>query len=124
MDPTTAMYVAQGIHGLAYGMILFLVASGLNIIFGMMGILNLAHASFFMLSAYFCLPVRFHDRKFLGGFASGAGRHRFFRNSPGKVSSQKNPRSWTYGRIDHNGGSLSGHSGRRKDLLGNREPAA
>jgi len=53
MDPTTAMYVAQGIHGLAYGMILFLVASGLNIIFGMMGILNLAHASFFMLSAYF-----------------------------------------------------------------------
>jgi len=53
MDPKTAMYVAQGIHGLAYGMILFLVASGLNIIFGMMGILNLAHAAFFMLSAYF-----------------------------------------------------------------------
>ncbi|MBI4963182.1 MAG: branched-chain amino acid ABC transporter permease [Desulfomonile tiedjei] len=54
MDPKTAMYIAQGIHGLAYGMILFLVASGLNIIFGMMGILNLAHAAFFMLSAYFC----------------------------------------------------------------------
>ncbi|MBM4330844.1 MAG: branched-chain amino acid ABC transporter permease [Deltaproteobacteria bacterium] len=54
MDPTTAMYVAQGIHGLAYGMVLFLVASGLTMIFGMMGILNLAHASFFMLSAYFC----------------------------------------------------------------------
>jgi branched-chain amino acid transport system permease protein len=54
MDPKTAMYVAQGIHGLAYGMILFLIASGLNIIFGMMGILNLAHTAFFMLSAYFC----------------------------------------------------------------------
>ena len=53
MDPKTAMYVAQGIHGLAYGMILFLVASGLTMIFGMMGILNLAHASFFMLAAYF-----------------------------------------------------------------------
>lgn len=52
MDPITAMYVAQGIHGLAYGMILFLIASGLNVIFGMMGVLNLAHASFFMLSAY------------------------------------------------------------------------
>jgi len=52
MDPTTAMYVAQGIHGLAYGMVLFLIASGLNVIFGMMGVLNLAHASFFMLSAY------------------------------------------------------------------------
>jgi branched-chain amino acid transport system permease protein len=54
MDPTTAMYVAQGIHGLAYGMILFLVASGLTMIFGMMDILNLAHAAFFMLAAYFC----------------------------------------------------------------------
>jgi branched-chain amino acid transport system permease protein len=54
MDPKTAMYVAQGIHGLAYGMILFLIASGLNMIFGMMGILNLAHTAFFMLSAYFC----------------------------------------------------------------------
>ena len=52
MNPTTAMYVAQGLHGLAYGMILFLIASGLNVIFGMMGVLNLAHASFFMLSAY------------------------------------------------------------------------
>jgi branched-chain amino acid transport system permease protein len=54
MDPTTAMYVAQGIHGLAYGMVLFLVASGLTLIFGMMDILNLAHAAFFMLAAYFC----------------------------------------------------------------------
>lgn len=53
VDATMAMYVAQGIHGLAYGMILFLVASGLTLIFGMMGILNLAHAAFFMLSAYF-----------------------------------------------------------------------
>lgn len=57
MDVTTAMYVAQGIHGLAYGMVLFLVASGLTLIFGMMGILNLAHAAFFMLSAYFCYQV-------------------------------------------------------------------
>ena len=57
MDAVTAMYVAQGIHGLAYGMVLFLVASGLTLIFGMMGILNLAHASFFMLSAYFSYSV-------------------------------------------------------------------
>ena len=35
-------------------MLLFLLASGLTLIFGMMGILNIAHASFFMLSAYFC----------------------------------------------------------------------
>jgi branched-chain amino acid transport system permease protein len=54
MDSTTAMYIAQTLNGLAYGMLLFLVASGLTLIFGMMGILNIAHASFFMLSAYFC----------------------------------------------------------------------
>ena len=57
MDSTTAMYVAQGLHGLAYGMLLFLVASGLTMIFGMMGILNLAHASFFMISAYLCHTI-------------------------------------------------------------------
>jgi branched-chain amino acid transport system permease protein len=51
------MYLAQGIHGLAYGMLLFLVASGLTLIFGMMGILNIAHASFFMVSAYLCVSV-------------------------------------------------------------------
>jgi len=51
------MYVSQAIHGIAYGMILFLIASGLNLIFGMMGVLNLAHASFFMLSGYFCYQV-------------------------------------------------------------------
>lgn len=54
MDPKTAMYVAQAIHGIAYGMVLFLVSSGLTLIFGMMNILNLAHAAFFMLAAYFC----------------------------------------------------------------------
>jgi len=52
MDATVAMYLAQGIHGVAYGMMLFLIAAGLTLIFGMMGILNLAHGAFFMLSAY------------------------------------------------------------------------
>ncbi|OPX37843.1 MAG: branched-chain amino acid ABC transporter permease [Desulfobacteraceae bacterium 4484_190.1] len=51
------MYIAQGIHGLAYGMTLFLIAAGLTLIFGMMGILNLAHAGFFMLSAYFAYQI-------------------------------------------------------------------
>jgi branched-chain amino acid transport system permease protein len=57
MDPTVSMYVSQGIHGITYGMVLFLIASGLTIIFGMMGILNMAHASFFMLSSYICYQV-------------------------------------------------------------------
>jgi branched-chain amino acid transport system permease protein len=57
MSPAAVLYVSQAIHGLAYGMLLFLVASGLTLIFGMMGILNLAHASFAMLAAYFCYQV-------------------------------------------------------------------
>ena len=57
MSPTTILYISQGIHGLAYGMLLFLLASGLTMIFGMMGILNIAHASFFMLAAYFSYTI-------------------------------------------------------------------
>ena len=57
MSPTAVLYVSQAIHGLAYGMLLFLVSSGLTLIFGMMGILNIAHASFAMLAAYFSYQV-------------------------------------------------------------------
>jgi branched-chain amino acid transport system permease protein len=48
----TFILITQFVHGLAYGLLLFLVAAGLSMIFGMMDILNLAHASFFMLAAY------------------------------------------------------------------------
>jgi branched-chain amino acid transport system permease protein len=44
--------VIQALHGLAYGMLLFLVASGLTLVFGMMSVLNIAHVSFYMLGAY------------------------------------------------------------------------
>jgi branched-chain amino acid transport system permease protein len=57
MTPTAVLYISQAMHGLAYGMLLFLVASGLTLIFGMMGILNIAHASFAMLAAYFAFQV-------------------------------------------------------------------
>jgi branched-chain amino acid transport system permease protein len=46
------LYATQGLHGLVYGMLLFLVASGLTLVFGMMGILNIAHAAFYVLGAY------------------------------------------------------------------------
>ncbi len=42
--------VIQSLHGLVYGMLLFLVASGLTLVFGMMDVLNIAHASFYMLA--------------------------------------------------------------------------
>src|SRR6476659_1224627 len=42
----------QLLNGFQYGMLLFLIASGLTLTFGVMGILNLAHGVFFMLGAY------------------------------------------------------------------------
>src|ERR1700722_17919281 len=41
------------LNGILYGMLLFMMASGLTLIFSMMGVLNFAHASFYMLGAYF-----------------------------------------------------------------------
>ena len=47
----------QVLHGLVYGMVLFLLASGLTLIFGMMGVLNFAHGALYMLGAYFSFSV-------------------------------------------------------------------
>ncbi len=47
----------QALHGLVYGMLLFLVASGLTLIFGMMGVLNFAHGALYMLGAYFSWSI-------------------------------------------------------------------
>jgi branched-chain amino acid transport system permease protein len=40
------------LNGITYGLLLFMVSAGLTLIFGMMGVLNFAHASFYMLGAY------------------------------------------------------------------------
>ena len=45
-------FLIQCLNGLQYGLLLFLVASGLTLIFGIMGLINLAHGSFYMLGAY------------------------------------------------------------------------
>ncbi|AKU14382.1 branched-chain amino acid ABC transporter permease [Aromatoleum toluolicum] len=45
-------FLIQVLNGLQYGLLLFLVASGLTMIFGIMGIINLAHGSFYMIGAY------------------------------------------------------------------------
>jgi len=44
--------LSQTLYGLSYGLLLFMLASGLTLIFSMMGVLNFAHASFYMLGAY------------------------------------------------------------------------
>lgn len=52
METGLSIILIQAIHGLVYGMLLFLVASGLTLVFGMMDVLNIAHAGFYMLGAY------------------------------------------------------------------------
>ncbi|HEU4460669.1 MAG TPA: branched-chain amino acid ABC transporter permease [Methylibium sp.] len=45
------------LNGLSYGLLLFMLSSGLTLIFSMMGVLNFAHASFYMLGAYIAYSV-------------------------------------------------------------------
>ncbi|MFT6452924.1 MAG: branched-chain amino acid transport system permease protein, partial [Halocynthiibacter sp.] len=45
------------LNGTIYGLLLFMLSSGLTLIFSMMGILNFAHASFYMLGAYFAYAI-------------------------------------------------------------------
>jgi branched-chain amino acid transport system permease protein len=49
------LLLIQTLNGLQYGLLLFLIASGLTIIFGIMGVINLAHGSFYMIGAYMAL---------------------------------------------------------------------
>ena len=46
------IYLIQLLNGVQYGLLLFLLASGLTLIFGIMGVINLAHGSFYMVGAY------------------------------------------------------------------------
>jgi len=50
MDAITL--AVQLLNGLQYGLVLFLVASGLTLVFGILGVINLAHGAFYMLGAY------------------------------------------------------------------------
>lgn len=50
-------FVAQLLNGVQYGLLLFLISSGLTLIFGVMGVINLAHGSLFMIGAYIAYVV-------------------------------------------------------------------
>ncbi len=51
------IFVISLLNGLVYGMLLFMLASGLTLIFSMMGVLNFAHASIYMIGAYLAFQV-------------------------------------------------------------------
>jgi len=52
-----AIFLIQCLNSLQYGLLLFLVASGLTLIFGIMGVINLAHGSFYMIGAYMAFAL-------------------------------------------------------------------
>jgi branched-chain amino acid transport system permease protein len=52
-----ATFLIQLLNAIQYGLLLFLVASGLTLIFGIMGIVNLAHGSFYMIGAYMAFSL-------------------------------------------------------------------
>jgi len=51
------LFIINVIDGLIYGLLLFMLSSGLTLIFSMMGVLNLAHSAFYMLGAYFAYQI-------------------------------------------------------------------
>src|SRR5215475_9016662 len=62
------LLLEQCLNGLQFGLLLFLLAAGLTLVFGIMDLVNLAHGSFYMLGAYFAATFA----ALTGSFALGA----------------------------------------------------
>jgi branched-chain amino acid transport system permease protein len=62
-----ATFLIQCLNAVQYGLLLFLVASGLTLIFGIMGVINLAHGSFYMIGAYMAYALAPWVQAGLGG---------------------------------------------------------
>jgi branched-chain amino acid transport system permease protein len=83
---TAEFWIVQTFNGLSYGALLFLLASGLSLIFGVMRIVNLAHGSYFLLGGYVGLSVIWKTKSFPLALLCGAvaialvgiGMERFF----------------------------------------------
>src|SRR5215467_4265570 len=65
MNATT--FLVQCLNAVQYGLLLFLVASGLTLIFGAMNVINLAHGSFYMVGAYMAYALAPSVGHYLGG---------------------------------------------------------
>ncbi len=65
------LLITQLMNGLQLGLLLFLLASGLTLIFGIMDFINLSHGSFYMIGAYFCGTVVAKTGSFISGVIVG-----------------------------------------------------
>ena len=75
------LVVEQFLNGLQFGLLLFLLAAGLTLVFGIMDLVNLAHGSLYMMGAYFAATFAAVDRQLPARRAAGArcdagARHR------------------------------------------------
>lgn len=68
-----ATFLIQCLNAVQYGLLLFLVASGLTLIFGIMGVINLAHGSFYMIGAYMAYALAPVVQTWGGGFFTALG---------------------------------------------------
>jgi len=94
---SSEFWIIQTFNGLSYGALLFLLASGLSLIFGVMRVVNLAHGSYFMLGGYVGLSVVWRTGSFAAAVLAGAvaigligiGMERLFlRRLPGQTLGQ------------------------------------
>jgi len=69
MDAVTI--AVQILNGVQYGLVLFLVASGLTLVFGILGVINLAHGAFYMLGAYLAWWIAAYTGSFLIALLGG-----------------------------------------------------
>ena len=94
---TAEFWVTQTFNGLSYGALLFLLASGLSLIFGVMRVVNLAHGSYFMLGGYVGLSVAWRTGSYVLALLVGsvvialvgiAMERAFLRRLPGQTLGQ------------------------------------
>ena len=66
-----ATFAVQLLNGVQYGLVLFLVASGLTLVFGILGVINLAHGAFYMLGAYVAYWLTLKTGSFFAALIGG-----------------------------------------------------
>src|SRR5213078_5113489 len=68
---SSEFWILQTFNGLTYGALLFLLASGLSLIFGVMRVVNMAHGSYFLLGGYIGLTVALRTKSFAMALVAG-----------------------------------------------------
>ena len=67
------LFIEQCLNGLQFGLLLFLLAAGLTLVFGIMDLVNLAHGSLYMIGAYFAATFAVWTGSFVFGIVLALG---------------------------------------------------